>query len=81
MVRRPFEVLFHQAWTNLLSTSLILPISSSSATAASSFSASGRDFAKHRCAVPPFDIVEFFRGEGGKGVMTQLAAWGKKWST
>ena len=38
------------------------------------------DFAKHRCALPAFDLVEFFRSDAGKrGVMTQLSAWGRKW--
>lgn len=68
-----------QAFTHLVSTSLLFHASALSTTSASASSASALDFAKIRCAVPAFDIVEFFRGEGGKGVMTQLVAWGRKW--
>jgi hypothetical protein len=70
-----------QAFSNLVSTSLLFPTSSSaSATAGLGLGGGSADFAKHRCAVPAFDLVEFFRGEAGKrGVMTQLSAWGKKW--
>lgn len=67
-----------QAFHSLLSTSLIYPLSTST-TATSTLSTSGMDFVRHRCAAPAFDLVEFFRGEGGKGVMTQLSGWGRKW--
>ncbi|KAL7411941.1 origin recognition complex subunit 4 C-terminus-domain-containing protein [Mrakia frigida] len=71
--------IMREAFNQLISTSLIFPSSSTTNLAFSTMSTSGMDFVKHRCAVPAFDIVEFFRGEGGRGVMTQLSAWGKKW--
>ncbi|CED84461.1 Origin recognition complex, subunit 4 [Phaffia rhodozyma] len=71
--------LMKDAFTSLVETSIIYPCSTSVLAGAQSFSTSVSDFAKHRCAIEPTEIVEFFRGEGGKGVMTQLSRWGKKW--
>ena len=68
-----------QAFTQLARTAIIFPTASATSATSQSFATSAADFARHRCAVSPYEIVELFRGPAGKGVMSQLAAWGKKY--
>jgi hypothetical protein len=67
-----------QAFNQLAQTAVLFPCQSSTSASAQSFSTSAADYAKHRCAVSPYDIVELFRGPAGKGILSQLSAWGRK---